>query len=175
LLSAQGIFFKIKNQKMDTGTIITGAILLAVCILPFLLLGGGKKRKKQLLQSLSQIAEKQNCKITRHELCGDLAIGLDESANCLFFYKKIHDKETAQYAKLSGIRQCKPVSSHRQVNGKDRGHSAPAKFELKLTPVDSAQPDIVLEFFNADDTLQAAGELQVMERWAKIVNERIAK
>jgi len=160
---------------MDTGTIITGAILLAVCILPFLLLGGGKKRKKQLLQSLSQIAERQNCKITRHELCGELAIGLDESANYLFFYKKINDKETAQYANLAGIRQCKPVTTHRHVNGKDRGHSAPGKFELKLTPADSAQPDIVLTFFNSDDTLQVTGEFEALERWAKIVNERIAK
>jgi hypothetical protein len=159
---------------MDMGSIITGVVIIAICIIPFVLLGGGgKKRKKQLLQALSNIAEKQNSKITQHDICGEFAIGLDETTNILFFYKKVKEKETAQYVLLSNIQSCKAVTTNRTSKDKGVSHSAVAKFELVLTPVDKNNTDIRLELYNAEDSMQLSGELKMMQKWEQTVNGRL--
>ena len=90
---------------MNLGTAITGAIFIAIFMLPFIfMLQGRKKKEKQLLQSISTVANNQNCKISKYELCEEFAIGLDETANQLFFLKRTEDQEIAQFVNLSEIK-----------------------------------------------------------------------
>ena len=51
---------------MDSGSLITGGIILLILIIPFIFLGSSvKKRKKKILSALEGLAQKNNCNITK--------------------------------------------------------------------------------------------------------------
>lgn len=159
---------------MDSGTLIIGIISIIGCVLPFVLLSRSKKKKeKQLLHLLTNIAERFNCKITRHEFYGELAIGLDESANFLFFLKDVKDMEAARHINLAEIQHCKIVNTGRTINNKEGSYQAIDRLDLSFVPFDKNKPNILLEFYNAEISLQLGGELRLIEKWEKIVNERL--
>lgn len=153
---------------MDIGITITGAILIAICILPFVLMGrNSRKHEKLLFQSLSNIAAKQNCKITQHECCEEYIIGIDETSNFLFFFKRVKDKDISQYINLSEIQDCKIVNTSRS-NGNEKIID---KLELNLISHTKKTPNILLELYNSDDRMHLGDDFLLIERWAKKINE----
>ena len=162
--------------KMDSGTLIVGAIMIVICILPFILINNSiKKQKKQLLQSLSGLATQQNCKITQHELGSNLAIGMDENADFLFFFRRVKDKEIVQHIDLKDIQNCKVLNTSRTVRNSKENYQVTDKLELCVTPKAKSRPDILLEFYNSDENSQLDGELQLIEKWTKIINDKVKK
>lgn len=142
--------------------------------MPFVLIAiNNKKRKTNQLNSLKAIAIKQQGNISMHELHRDFAIGLDENANCLYFNRKIKDKETVQFVHLSELSQCKLIHSSRARNSKDNHDRLTEKLELCCLMSDRSKPDVVLEFYNIEDSMILTGELQTIEKWAGIVNSRL--
>ena len=167
-------FIKSNNFKMNLGTAITGAIFIAVFMLPFIfMLNGRKKKEKQLLQSILSIANNYNCKISKHEVFDELAIGLDESSNQLLFYKKINENEIIQHINLAEIKSCKIINSGAIVNNKEGSYKSTEKLDLHFSFLDAKKPDILMEFFNAEENLELSGEIQLIEKWSKIVNDRL--
>lgn len=159
---------------MDSVTIIIGAVVTALCVLPFIIISRNKKRReKQFLQSLSNIAEKQNCKITLHEFFGDFVIGLDEKANFFFFYKKMDQIEITEHINLAEIQKCKIVTTARTVGEKKDSYTVTDKLELSFLSGDKSIPNKTIEFYNSQESMQLTGELQLLEKWAKIVDDRI--
>ncbi|OFY17173.1 MAG: hypothetical protein A2X02_02780 [Bacteroidetes bacterium GWF2_29_10] len=132
-----------------------------------------KKREKQLFKSLSNIAEKQNCKITQYECCIELAIGLDKTANYLFFFNRFKDKEIAKYVNLAEIQNCKLVNTTRNINNKYGNYKVIDKLELKFSPIDKNKPYVFFEFYNAEEGLQLTEERNLIEKWEKIITERL--
>lgn len=161
---------------MNLGTAITGAIFIAIFMLPFIfMLQGRKKKEKQLLQSILAVANKHSCKISQHELCEEFAIGLDETANQLFFLKKTEDKEIAQFVNLSEIKSCKVIKSERSVNSKDANYKLINNLDLQFSFLNQKNPDVLFSFYNAEEDMELNGEIQTIEKWAKIVNDRLKK
>ena len=155
---------------MDIGITITGAILIAICILPFVLMGrNSRKQNKLLFQSLSNIAAKQNCKITVHECCEEYIIGLDEPQNFLFFYKRIKDKEISKQINLAEIQNCKIINTSRSNDNE----KVIDKLELSLVSNTKKTPEVLLELYNSDDRMQLGDDFLLIERWAKKINERL--
>lgn len=153
---------------MDIGVTITGFILLAICALPFVLIGrNSRKQEKLLFQSLSNIAAKQNCKITQHECCEEYIIGLDETSNFLFFFKRVKDKETSKQINLKEIQNCKIVNTSRP-NGNEKIID---KLELSLKVNTKNTSEIVLELYNSDDRMHLGDDFLFIERWTKKINE----
>lgn len=163
-------------STMDSGTLIIGTIIIAICILPFILIGNSiKKRKKQLLQSLSGLARQKNSKITHYELGADLAIGMDESTDFLFFFRRVKDKEIEQHIDMKTIQNCKVLNTSRTIRNSKESYQLTDKLELCISPKVKNRPEIILEFYNSDENLQLDGELQLIEKWAKVVNDKIKK
>lgn len=162
--------------KMDSGTIIIGAIVIAICILPFILIGNSiKKRKKKLLYSLFGLAAQKNSKITQYDLGLDLAIGLDENAGSLFFFRRIKDKEIVEHIDVKAIQNCKVLNTGRTIRNSKENYQVTEKLELCITPKAKNRPDIFLEFYNSDENSQLDGELQLIEKWARIINDKVKK
>ncbi|MBI2280357.1 MAG: hypothetical protein HYU68_06670 [Bacteroidetes bacterium] len=152
---------------MDIGITITGAILIAICILPFVLMGrNSRKHEKLLFQSLSNIAAKQNCKITQHECCEEYIIGIDETSNFLFFFKRIKDKEISKQINLADIQSCKIVKTSRSSDNEKID-----KLELSLLPSLKNKANIILELYNSDERMHLGDDFLLIERWAKKINE----
>lgn len=51
--------------------------------------------------------------------------------------------------------------------------SKTGKLELSFLPIANDKPEIKLEFFHIDVSVQLYGELQSIEKWSKIINDRL--
>jgi len=162
---------------MDLGTIIITLVFIAIVTVPFILTGYSKKRKKKnLFSRLTEMAKTEDCTITEFEFCSDFVIGLDEMANHLFFYKKAENREIAKSINLREYKSCKVFNANRSVGDKKEKLYVVDKLELSFYPVDKGKPEISIEFYNDEyDSLTLTGELQLIEKWEKLLNERMKK
>jgi hypothetical protein len=159
---------------MDLNSAMAGAIMIAICILPFISMSRGrKKRDKQMLQSLTEIAKQHNCQISQHEFCGDFVIGIDEIKNSVFFHKHLRDKTIEQFIDLASIKNCKIININRAIKNHEGTHKVIDKLELVFIPASKNKSEITLEFFNSDVTTQLYGELPTIEKWSKLINDRL--
>jgi len=161
-------------MEMDLGSAIIGAVAIIICALPFVMMSRSrKKREKAFLQSLSKIATQNNCQINQHEIFGNFAIGIDETKNFVFFFRQVKDNEIEQLVDLSEIQSCKVINTSRNFKNKDGNQKVIDKLELSFTPTAKNKPEIKMEFFNADVNIQLYGELQSIEKWSKLINDRL--
>src|SRR5690606_22362027 len=75
---------KLIIEKMDTNSLIIGAVLIAICIIPLVLISRkGRQRTKQMKNGLAEIALKNNCKINKMGTTSNIAIGIDGTKKCV--------------------------------------------------------------------------------------------
>lgn len=159
---------------MDFVSATIGVILLAICILPFILMSRGRSvKEKQMLQSLRGIAKQHNCQINQHEFCGDFVIGMDETKKFVFFTKLAKEKVIEQFIDLNCIMNCKIINSSRLISNKLEKQRIIDKLELSFAPIVRNKPEVVFEFYNSDINVQLHGELQSIEKWLKLINEKL--
>ena len=165
-----------KDQKMEIelGSALSGAIIIILLALPFVMLNSSKrKREKKFLQSLSEIAAQNNCQIDQHELFGSFAIGIDESKNHVFFYRQAKDKQFAQSVDLGEVQSSKVIKTSRTLKNNGEYQEVLDRLELGFVPLDEKKSETKLEFFNTDVNVQLYGELQSIEKWSQLINDRL--
>ena len=154
---------------MDLGTAFVGLISIAACTIPFVLTTRGrKKNEKELLTLLKDLAKKENSEITQLEVCGDYAIGIDNTKNYLFFQLKSKDVAKQEFIDLATIKKCKVINISTPT--KDNSKIV-EKLNLSLSHVNKNKPDTVLEFYNSDLSFQLSGEMQSITKWNKLIND----
>ena len=161
-------------MEMEIGSAIVGAVSVAIVTLPVVLLGRSKRKKSKFFNAvLSELAAQHDCKIDQREIAGTHAIGLDESRNFVFYCTLKKENVEKQFIDLGKIQNCKVISTSRMLKSKDGNQKVIDRLELGLTPKAKDKPEIKLEFFNADVHPQLYGELQAVEKWSKLINERL--
>jgi len=159
---------------MDLGVTIVGGVIIAACVLPFVIMGRNKmRREKKMLQSLSDLAKSQNCTISSYEFCGDFVIGIDEDKKVSFFYKNAKGKETLDFVNLSDIHTCKSnkvAKTTKDSNGNTDVHDV---VELCFVSNNKANQDHRFILFNEEDSIRLSGELQVADKWSALINNRL--
>lgn len=154
---------------MDLGTALIGILFITVCAMPFVLSSRSrKKRNKQSLGSLKEFAKQHNCEITQHEICGNYAIGIDETKNHLFFQLNTKVEIKQHVVNLSTINNCNVV----RVNARNKTIE---RLNLELITTDKNKPKTVLEFYNVDLSYQPIGELESIVKWDELVKKQLAK
>ena len=162
---------------MDSSIFLITAILIAITVVPFVLMGrNGKKKKKQFLSTLEALAKQHKSKISQCEFGGEFAIGLDETSNYIFFYQKNEDMERRQDIDLSEIMDCQLVKTKKTVrNGNGSGKQEELdKLELSFSCIAQNKPNKRIEFYNSDQSAPLSGELELMDKWSKIINARLS-
>jgi len=150
---------------------IIGAIIIAICIVPFIIMSKNrKKRERKSLQALISTASKHNCNISMHEICGDFIIGIDEPHKNVFFVKQMKDNLIEQHVNLADIQNCRIKNTARTISDKNGNFNVVDKLELSFVPLLKNNKEISLEFYNADNGMLIVGELQSVEKWAKLIN-----
>ncbi|MDD4424424.1 MAG: hypothetical protein PHS40_00710 [Mariniphaga sp.] len=162
---------------MDSGTITVTIVFIAIVTLPFILSGISKKRKKKkLLQHINELAVHKNCYITQYDFGFNFVVGLDNMADYLFFYKRNENRESQHAIHLKEIRNCKILNSSHEISEGKENFSAIKKLELCLYPIDKNNREEYIEFYNNEyDNLTLSGQLQMAEKWAKLINGKIKK
>lgn len=160
---------------MSVSVIIIGTLLVAMFVLPFFLVGIGKNNnQKQFKTILANLAEEHSCKITQSEFWTDSAIGLDEATNDLFYVHSYSGKPMGQHINLSRYKGCKVNNYSRHVKDNLGNHTAIDRLELELTPLEKGKSHLILEFFSADGSKLFSNEFEVVEKWSKLINEKIS-
>jgi hypothetical protein len=156
---------------MDPLTTIIGLFFLALFIVPFILMSRkGKKGEKQILQSLTSMADQNKSQLTTHEIFGNIALGMDEMKNLVFFCKKNSGQPAGQTIDLAGIQQCRLLKISRTINSKEGKQEVTDRLELCFIPRAKDKPELRLEIFNADAGGELNGELQSLEKWSARIN-----
>ncbi|MBP1673040.1 MAG: hypothetical protein H6Q25_855 [Bacteroidetes bacterium] len=157
---------------MDSKTFIIGLIIILICIIPFFIFQFLKRKKtKQAVQLLKDLAFQHGCEITEYEMCGNYLIGADETESFLFFIKQYEGQNYKQFIDLKKVQICKKNESSRIANNT----TIIEKLELVFIPKDKSEKEIRLEFYDNDIAFQLYGELQSIEKWYSIVNKLLAK
>lgn len=155
---------------MELSSIIIGAFIVALCVMPFVIMGVSQKNKnKKKLSTLTTLAKNNGCLINQHQIIGNLIVGIDYSKPMFFLHKNINNQVFEQCINLSGIKACKVDKTSKTV-----GNSIIIdKLELVFYNVDKNMPKAVSEFYNSQVSIQFYDELKAIEKWADIINKTI--
>lgn len=163
---------------MDTGISILGVVVLALFILPFVIIRRNRKQtERKFLQALSTLAEKSNCSISEYETWNNrYAIGIDKGAHKVFFVgKKDNNDNVENEVDLSLVQNSRVINTNRSIRNGKESYQVIEQLELCFDFTDNSLPRKTLMFYNAKhESLTVAGELQLAEKWAQIVNSVIA-
>jgi hypothetical protein len=100
---------------------------------------------------------------------------MDERSQMVFFASKAADQHMEQSLSLQEIQKCRVVNTNRNSNHNNGSMDVSDKLELAFTPKDKNRPEPVFTFYDADHNgAILTGELQVAEKWCRIINEKIA-
>jgi len=158
---------------MDVGTSLIGLIFLLFCVIIFVILSrSNRKREKQLLQSLKRLAAQNNCKITQYDIWNNAAIGIDDTANIVFAIRHTNNNTVSFQANLAEMQKCSVINTRKTGSNKEGNFREIEKLELAFTCRDKHKPETVFDFYNAGYDTSLNGELQLIERWCKIANDK---
>ena len=72
------------------------------------------------------------------------------------------------------IRNCRAINTRSTQSSEDGNFRPIEKLQLAFTHLDKNKPDVVFDFYNAtNDYSLLNGELQLMEKWQKIANDKL--
>lgn len=161
---------------MDFGTVIIGAVMLALCVLFVLFIrNNSQKRKLVLTQALTELATANQANVTRQELSGNTLLGLDKNANMLLFVKKGRIGLTSRAVDLSEIRECKLVKVNKTVPNQGGNYTMLEKLSLQFVTIDPKSADIHLMFYDEAEDQSLSNELEFMEKWVVIIHAQLKK
>ncbi len=156
---------------MDLNVIIMSAIIIAICAVPMMILSIKKKKKVAYFKSvLTEIAKPKSGNIKSYEISDPIAVGMTENDEAFVFYHKHENgQEEKVCIRLSEIKQCFMIRTSRSSQSGSIG-----KLLLSFEYHDKNKPDFLLEFFNAAESFQLTGELQLIEKWKPLISAAIA-
>lgn len=161
-------------MEFNLSTSLIIMLFIGVCLVPiFLTKGNKKKRENAILQILNTIASKHNGKVGQFEISGDIAIGIDEANHFVYFYKKTKDKLEELYVDLSKVKSCKTNNISKVIKESEYNQKIIEKLELKFIPFSPNENEVKFDFYDAEESMQLNGELQVIQKWTDLLNVHI--
>lgn len=161
---------------MDITSAVIGTLLLVISILPFIILSRNRKLKtKKTVEVLQRIATDQGATLHNIEICTNFIIGMDEEKNMLFFFKHTANQSIKKIIKLTDFQACKLIKETRTVGREKDTYEVIDRLALTFMPKPTDNSDSELEFYNSDNAVQVAGELQILEKWCKIATNHFKK
>lgn len=147
---------------MDLSFITIAIILIIVCLLPFVLYSiSSNKKRKARIQNLEKIALKNKAAIQDKDVWNHSIIGIDKTNKMLFFSKNSEEFDKFISINISDLHNC-------SIEKTENKNKAIEKLELELKFAD--KPTIVLEFFNIKESRMIINELELIQKWQKLLN-----
>ena len=156
---------------MDLISVIIGIISLAFFIVPVVYLQMVKKNeKKKFLDNFLLLAQQQQLNISEHDFWNhSYAIGLDDTNKKLFFLKTAGGTEQKISINIKEIEKCVLVNKSRIVDKS----KVIDRLELVVTLRNVRQSEKTLEFYDREESMSVNEEVQLIEKWNKLINDRI--
>jgi len=157
--------------------LIIAVIFAAVLITPFVFFRDGKrnKLKNKLLDSISKMAEREGCKISKFDFLNDAVIAISNDANKLFYICGRQSNIESLVVGLDNIISADIFIASRTVDVNGNGHKVIEKVAIVLEGKSAKSTNVRLSFYDDQtDGFSLSGELQLAEKWNAIINESIA-
>ena len=151
---------------------IVGFVLVLIVALPYVLIKLHKQKRKKYMIDLLQaaVAEKQ-AKISNFEVCGKLAIGIDEDAGLLFLVRVEDDGTHNTYVQdICKVKNAEHIVTYRKRRGEQVVNQILIRFQLK----DKQQTFIEWMIYSREEDLELYDELAFTQKWVKSVNDWVA-
>jgi len=159
---------------MDLSTVILGLIMIFICIVPFVIMYYKKKgRENKMMQSLNKTAEQLECKISKHDFCGDFLLGIDDKRNFIFFCKQKKEEAIPQFVDLTNIQICHVVKQTGNVKNDIGNLGLIERVELSFISANNGKTETRFELYDEETNMQLSGELQFADKWAKQINDHL--
>lgn len=160
---------------MDSEIIITALVFLCMVVAIFILLGrSGSGQKKKLLLLLKQTAAAEQSVITTYDTWNNAAIGIDHATNKIFAVYTANEQLIPIQVNLTGLKDCLVKKTSKPLQTGDEKYAAVEKLNLVFISKESRQADAIIPFYDADnDSMHLNGELDLVEKWRKLVCEKI--
>ena len=162
---------------MDVQSAIIALSLILISVAPFyFMIKNNKKKANQFIQTLQDMAGKNNLSIAQHDVWNHAAIGTDPQMEMVFFNKRTKEGVTQQQIQLDDIQRTRVVNSSRSVTTNNGRFNVTDKIELAFSSHDRTKPEILLNFFDVNtDGLSVTKELRMAEKWSELVNSKIGQ
>jgi len=162
-------------MNMQAGSTIVGLIIIALCIVPFVLIALNKRRKENhLIESLNKLAAEAGLKISQYELWNENIIGLDESEAVVLALITTKSTTETHTIHLNQMSKCRQANISRTANTANSSTVIIDQLALVFTPKQKHQEEVSIQFYNTEyNSTVLTGELQVIEKWHRLLNERL--
>ncbi len=160
---------------MDYKTTLISAVLVLICIAPFIIFGINRKKKKCVLRDkLAAMASQKSCTISSYDTWDHHAMGMDKHNGMLFFYRNGKEEEINLAIDLKGIKKGKLNETSRNIGNKNNNTKVIEKLEMELLPLSEQQQTMRLSFYENDSNTTLGDELQLLQKWVDLVNIYLA-
>ncbi|MCZ2130477.1 MAG: hypothetical protein LC109_09445, partial [Bacteroidia bacterium] len=136
-------------------------------IIPIIIMYVKSQQKKgRAINSLKALALKENKHISESDTWKENAIGLDENKTTVFAIRKTKDSIIPYTIRLKDVKSCQFInrSSTNFIE----------QLTLTFTFKDNAKSNLTLDFYHNElDSTEIADELQLIQKWDKLINERM--
>jgi hypothetical protein len=156
---------------MDGITILLAVIISGLFAAPFVLAAYNKKQtKSKYQQALSQSWPGKSLSLDAYDNWNGYAIGLDSRQQLLAYIR--FDGEVAVEKQLVELAQFDSCNIRQETETADTGHRSTKRLGLQLSPrqLGSAAPCYLL-FYDASANFMLSGELELTNKWSKIIRE----
>lgn len=156
---------------MDLDSAIIALVLLTLFIGPLAYyLVAQKKKRNIFLKEFIALAEQQKVKFSQLDVWGlYYGLGLDNSTNRIFYFKKRDGKENMVLIALSEVEKCHVNNINRTVNDT----KVIDRLELVFKYRNAKFPDLSLEFYDNEESMSLNDELHLTEKWKAIINSSL--
>jgi hypothetical protein len=170
-------FLELKKYiTMDTTSVVTGLIVILAVIVPIVItrISFNKKRQKIKKDFLSY-GKEHELNIAECELWSHYAIGIDRVANKILYLNFAKNDEKAVIVNLNTIRWCEIQNIMRTVSITKESISVLERLELQLIQKGKDAVPVLLEFFNSGHHAQPHNEIEIANKWEKLISSVIKK
>ena len=156
---------------MELGTTIIAFVIVFICIIPFILMNvKTRKLEKKLEKELIHFVNTNNCAVTQKEVLTNLAIGIDDKINTLFFVKRTKNDTVYQSVNLAEIKKSKVIKNRKL----DSSSAIIETIELAFFNLDPNKPELYLGLYAIyENNLNVVHEFELANKWSALINSKI--
>lgn len=155
--------------------IIISAILVAIIFIPFFWAGYyGKSSIKKNIKNVKELARSEGSNINILDSTNLFAIGLDEEAGKIFFYRKDSGEQVRFSVSLENVKNCRLEKEFESLNNKSEKSDALEKITLVINMKNPADEKKCV-FYNAPKSGALLEEQALALKWEKLIQERIMR
>jgi hypothetical protein len=149
--------------------IIVIVSLIAFRLIIYSIVKKKSKKTKFLFKKLQAFGTSKDLNFSEYETWGKKAIGIDKKSQCVLFLNETEQGDVLEQIDLQKVRVCEV----NKVSTTFENYTGINNIDLRIIFKESKTSHLLLTFYTVKDQLQLCDELQLAEKWAKIINSSL--